>query len=1417
MFGHRFVRLNECVAPACGSRCIDRRRPARAGKALAIALVTALAVAPRAAAMPSEVADATWGVNGRVSAITQVGDVVVMGGSFTAVRENGGAGPAELARSNIAAFDASTGAPLEGWAPQVNGAVYALALSPDRRWIYAGGAFTAVDGITRYRLVALDAATGAVVKTWKPASVFSSVRALAVAGNRVYLGGLFQTLGGQERLRLGALDAGTGALDTAWAPSADGTVKSLAVSPDGARVYAAGEFDAVSGLERRRVVALEATGAGAVISDWNPNPGKTTFSLAVTADTVYGAVGGSANMLAAWDAATGVTRWTRHSDGDFQAVAVAGNMVYGGGHFNYVEGELRRKLVAVDGVTGQIRKSWKPILPHDTVTWEGVWALSTEGDSRLAVGGDFTTVSGVTQQRFAQFTGSIGGASGDTTPPTMPTNVSATAVGGERIELEWSASTDDDAVSAYRIIRDGQQIDTSATAGYVDRTVQPDTTYAYQIVASDFAGHDSESSATAVATTAPPDETVTFTAVEDAQLDADTPDTNAGTNRSLRADASPKRDFIVKFDLSGLAGRQVLGAKLRLRCIDAGTNGGEFSRVPDNSWSESTVTWNTAPATDGTVADAINDVAVGEDYDLDVTPLVTGDGQLSVRVRTTSANSVGYMSSEGDVAPRLIVTLADPTASPPRPKVFTDGFETADLSRWSEATGMAVGAEEPFAGTWATSAQPNGQPGYALKRLRRGHDELYTRLRFKVQATPPESVVLLRYRTGTGGPLVRLFMTGTRKLGVRNDITGASVTSTAGVPEGAWQTLQLRARVDGDASRVEVSLNGARVDALTRTDSLGTTPIGRIQLGDDGTGKLYDLAFDAFEADSVPVADLIAPSAPTGLHATAVGEQRVDLAWTAATDDTAVTGYRVYRDGELVTTVGTVTNAPDPTVAPGTSYTYDVRAVDAAGNESPPSEPVEVTTPEPDTASPSTPATSATAISFDRVDVAWSASSDDRGVTGYRVYRDGELLTTTGGGTTRYRDVTVRPATAYAYAVEAFDAAGNVSDRSEVVSASTYQSTVFRDGFESGDLSQWTTVRNIVAQQTEAFAGTWSARANAGGVATYAYRQLGADYADLTTRLRFKLVSLGSGSMSMLKLRTATGGSLVRLFIGSTGKLSTRNDVTGVATTSSTTISTDRWYLAELRVKVDGATSVIEVWLDGTRIAALSSSSQSLGTTPIGRIQLGDDATSKTADFAFDELVVDVPPSGGTPAISGTAVAGETLTADPGSWSGTQPVTFAYQWRRCDTTGGSCADVADATEATYVLSEADEDATIRVAVTASNAAGSQTASSDATEPVVVNRPPYGGTPVITGIPALAETLTADPGSWSGTEPISFAYQWRRCDASGGSCEDIPGATDVTYVPTADDAGSTIRVAVRASNAHGEQTATSEPTQPVTAP
>jgi chitodextrinase len=184
-----------------------------------------------------------------------------------------------------------------------------------------------------------------------------------------------------------------------------------------------------------------------------------------------------------------------------------------------------------------------------------------------------------------------------------------------------------------------------------------------------------------------------------------------------------------------------------------------------------------------------------------------------------------------------------------------------------------------------------------------------------------------------------------------------------------------------------------------------------------------------------PTPDVVAPSKPRDLRAAAVTETSVSLAWTASTDDVGVTGYRVLRDGSEAGFTSS-TSATVSSLACGKSYAFGVEAMDAGSNRSPRAMLTASTRACRDTQAPSAPIRVTHSGSTDTsVSLVWQAARDDRGVTGYRLFRDGVSVTTT--HELFYTFNGLECGRSYTFALEAHDAAGNASDRSRAMSIAT--------------------------------------------------------------------------------------------------------------------------------------------------------------------------------------------------------------------------------------------------------------------------------------------------------------------------------------------------------------------------------------------
>ena len=339
-------------------------------------------------------------LDGRIDAITRVGDRIVAGGRFSKVRQ---AGSKEvLTRKNLLSFDARTGAIDKSFNPAPDDAVYSLVAAPGGAAVFVGGKFRRIAGQSQAALAKLDVPSGRLSTGFRPA-VQSRIDALALTGTRLFLAGEVTSVNGAPRWGLAAVNVDNGALEPGvavkFSDPGNGvlTVNRIAIRPDGARLVALGSFLKADGKPRPRLAVLDLDGGQARLADWHSNgyadPCSSSFGptyirgLDISGDGSYFAVattGGKAKALCDTVArfelgGTGQDikpTWVAQSGGDsFTGLAVTDAAVYVGGHPRWLNNPYnkgtgkdaqpgigsvpRPGIAALDPVNG-LPLSWNP-------------------------------------------------------------------------------------------------------------------------------------------------------------------------------------------------------------------------------------------------------------------------------------------------------------------------------------------------------------------------------------------------------------------------------------------------------------------------------------------------------------------------------------------------------------------------------------------------------------------------------------------------------------------------------------------------------------------------------------------------------------------------------------------------------------------------------------------------------------------------------------------------------------------------------------------------------------------------------------------------------------------------------------------------------------------------------------------------
>jgi fibronectin type 3 domain-containing protein len=622
-------------------------------------------------------------------------------------------------------------------------------------------------------------------------------------------------------------------------------------------------------------------------------------------------------------------------------------------------------LTATAG-TGQVALSWQASTDNVGVTgyriFRGATQINTVNgsttsytDTGLAPGPYSYTVRAVDAAANLSDPSNTASATVlDTTKPTAPQNLSASANGPLQVDLSWDASSDNVGVTGYKVYRDGKLIaSTGPTPSYSDSLLIPGT-YSYEVRAFDAAGLLSDASNTAtISLLAPDGEKPTAPGNLTASLN--------GSGVDLGWEASS--------DNVGVTGYKVYRDDTLIASIS-----------PATSYSD------TAPP--------------------------AGDHAYVVK----ATDAAGNLSDPSNTATATVPDTTKPTA-PQSLAATAAGSAEVDLS-WHASTddvgvtgyeiyrdGVALDSIDPATSYSDTTVTP-GSYSYEVRAFDAAGHVSDASNTASVTVDPPD----------TEKPTAPGNLTATANGATKIDLTWlASSDNVAVTAYDIYRDGNLFDSVGPGTSYSDTSV----VPGITYSYEV---------LARDAAGHVSDPSNSA--SAMVDPLDTEKPTAPGNLTATLNGTTKVDLAWQTSSDNVGVTGYNVYRDGALITTTGgsTITFTDGPLGAG--SYQYEVRALDAAGNESDASNTATRTVP--DTTKPTAPGNLTATVTGTQAKLDWQASTDNVGVTKYRIYRDSTRIATTNGTVTSYTDTGLAAGT-YKYKTAALDAAGNLSPASNTV------------------------------------------------------------------------------------------------------------------------------------------------------------------------------------------------------------------------------------------------------------------------------------------------------------------------------------------------------------------------------------------------
>ncbi len=416
---------------------------------------------------------------GKVFAVAQVGDMIVLGGTFSTVTQGG----TTYTRNRLLAFNATTGEVSTTFVPNIDRRVDTLADAGDGWSVYVGGRFNTVNGSTHRKVVRLNVNTGAVVNSFSPGAVNGKVNDMKLIGDELYIAGGFTKVAGQNRRKMASLDRFNGDLTTKLTPTFEGvnnggstSIVKFDVSPDGNRLVAIGNFATVDGLPRHQIVMLDTSGPTSAVTDWStdrfPDEGASVFNtymrdldfspegdyFIISTTGAYRGPDSLCDTITRWETDRSgpgqEPTWIDHTGGDTTyAVAATGTAVYAGGHMRWVNNPYagdqagpgavpHEGIVALDPTNG-LPFSWDAFRARGVGVFD---FLAT--DEGLWVGSDTNRFNGELRKRIAFLPLAGGQAIPASTTPELP---------GDVVQLGRAGGSADPSV-LYRVNAGGSQL-----------------------------------------------------------------------------------------------------------------------------------------------------------------------------------------------------------------------------------------------------------------------------------------------------------------------------------------------------------------------------------------------------------------------------------------------------------------------------------------------------------------------------------------------------------------------------------------------------------------------------------------------------------------------------------------------------------------------------------------------------------------------------------------------------------------------------------------------------------------------------------------------------------------------------------------------------------------------------------------------